>query len=87
LLRLVSKNIIEQKEVVNSNTTRRLEDEELYYLLQDGKMISLPLDKNEFLKAIPGKVDELSQYMTSEQIKLRGAGDMTKVIRKYNDLL
>lgn len=87
LLRLISKNIIEQKEIVNSSTTRRLEDEELYYLLENGKMTSLPLDKNQLPQALPSKADQIAQFISSEQIKLRGPGDMLKVIKKYNELL
>ena len=72
---------------MNSSTTRRLEDEELYYLLENGKMTNLPLDKNQLPQALPAKADQLAQFISSEQIKLKTPGDMVKVIKKYNELL
>jgi|SRR5215831_15322313 len=87
LLKLISKNIIETKELVGGSVTRKLEEAESYYLLQNGSMIKLSLDKNELLQSLPEKSDQLSQYIASEQIRLRTADDLIKVIKKYNELL
>jgi len=87
LLRLISKNISEQREVVGGNVTRRLEDAEQCFLFRNGKMTPLNYDKSELLDQLADKSAQLSAYISAEQIRIRTAEDIVKVIRKYNELL
>jgi hypothetical protein len=89
LLRLVSKNIVEEKELVSStNATRgHLEEDEKYYLLKDGVMIHLPAEKEEILKALPDKADALSAFISEKRLRFRTPEDYTLLARKYIELV
>ncbi len=87
LLRLFTKVLIEEKQMVNANNHSRLEDEEFYYLLQDGVMTNLPKDKEELLKKLPAQPDELKQFVAQQSFRMEKAEDFVKIITKYNELL
>lgn len=87
LLRLYTKVLVEEKQMVNSNNHSRLEDEDYYYLLQDGVMTNLPKDKEELLKKLPAQPDELKQFVTQQSFRMEKAEDFVKIITKYNELL
>lgn len=89
LVRLVSKNIVEEKELVSStNATRgHLEEEEKYYLLKDGVMIHLPAGKEEILKALPDKADALSAFINEKRLRFRTPEDYTLLAKKYIELM
>lgn len=87
LLRLFTKVIIEEKQLVNSNSHTRLEDEEFYYLLQDGVMTSLPRDKNDLVKKLPVQPDPLKQFVAQQTLRMDKAEDFVKIITRYNELL
>ncbi len=87
LLRLYTKVLVEEKQMVNTNSHSRLEDEDYYYLLQDGVMTDLPKDKEELLKKLPAQPDELKQFVAQESFRMEKAEDFVKIITKYNCLL
>ena len=87
LLRLFTKVIIEEKQLVNANNHTRLEDEEFYYLLQDGVMTSLPRDKEDLVKKLPVQADPLKQFVAQQMFRMDKAEDFVKIITKYNELL
>lgn len=87
LLRLFTKVVVEEKQLVNTTNHARLEDEELYYLLQDGAMISLPKDKEGLVKKLPAQPDELKQFVAKQTLRMEKPEDFIKIITKYNELL
>jgi hypothetical protein len=86
LLRLFTKTIIEEKQVVGK-PRRRLEDEEKFYLLKAGNMIALPADKEGILQALPDQAEALSKFITDHHLRFKSADDYLLLIRHYNDLL
>jgi hypothetical protein len=87
LLRLVTKNIIEEKQLVNSTNHHRLEEEDFYYLLQDGAMINLPKNKDELVSKLPAQTDPMKQFVAQQSFRMEKADDFIKIISKYNELL
>jgi hypothetical protein len=87
LLRLFAKNIIEEKQSIPATTTRRLEDAELFFLLKDGIMITLPQDRNDLPKIFPDKSELLSKFIAEQQLRMRTAEDFIQVAKKFNELL
>lgn len=88
LLRLFSKVIVEEKQLVsNAGSHARLEDEEHYYLLQNGAMTLLPKDKEDLLKTLPAPPDQLKQFVAQQTFRMDKADDFVKIITKYNEFL
>jgi hypothetical protein len=89
LVRLVSKNIVEEKELVSSSNTTRghLESEEKFYLVKDGVMIHLPAEKEEILKALPDKANALSEFINEKKLRFRSYQDYTLLAKKYVELM
>jgi len=89
LLRLFSRNIIEEKQLVrvNSGLSRRLENVELYYLLDNGKMVLLPDSRSDLPEKFSNKKDQIAQFISSQQLKMHSSDDFLQVVKKYNELL
>lgn len=87
LLRLISKNIVEHKELVSNTGSRgHLEDEEKFYLLKDGVMILLPAEKDEILNALPDKSDALSAFIEEKKLRFKSHQDYIQLAKKYIEL-
>lgn len=88
LLRLIAKNVVEEKELIASTRARgRLEEEEKYYLLKDGAMILLPPDKSQILNALPAQATALAQFINDNNLRFRTQADYIQLAKKYNELL
>lgn len=87
LLRLFTKVVVEEKQLVNAGSHRRLEDEEYYYLLQDGVMINLPRNKEDLVDKLPVQADGLKQFVAQQSFRMDKPEDFIKIISKYNELL
>jgi hypothetical protein len=88
LLRLFSRTIIQEKEIVSNGAAKqRLEETEYFYLLQDGDMTLLPQDKSDLLKLFPSKREQLAQFISENNLKMRSAEDFMQFARKYNEVL
>jgi len=88
LLRLIAKNVVEEKELISSTRARgRLEEEEKYYLLKDGSMILLPPDRTQILNALPAQATALAQFITDNNLRFRTQADYIQLAKKYNELL
>ncbi len=87
LLRLPTKVVVEEKQLVGNNSRSSWSDEEWYYLLQDGIMTALPKDKDELIKRLPVQQDGLKQFVAKQTFRMDKAEDFVKVITKYNELL
>jgi hypothetical protein len=87
LLKLVSKNIIEEREMIASSRKHgRLEDEEKYYLFRDGAMILLPPERELILAALPEKATALSAFITENNLRFKSEADYIQLATKYNEL-
>jgi hypothetical protein len=88
LLRLIAKNVVEEKELIASSRARgRLEEEEKYYLLKEGAMILLPPDRAQILNALPTQATALAQFITDNNLRFRTQADYIQLAKKYNELL
>ncbi|WP_205513386.1 hypothetical protein [Longitalea arenae] len=89
LLRLVTRNIIEEKQLVavSGRMNRRLEEAEYYYLLQNGQMQLLPANRNELPSTFADKKEPVAQFISSQQLKMQSPEDFILVVKKYNELL
>jgi hypothetical protein len=87
LLRLPTKMIVEEKQLVGNSNRFSLADEDFYYLLQDGVMTVLPKDKNELLQKLPVQQDGLKQFVAQQPLRMDKTEDFVKIITKYNELL
>ncbi len=79
--------LVEEKQMVSTNNHSRLEDEEYYYLLQDGVMTNLPKDKEELLKKLPAHPGQLKEFVAQQSFRMDKAEDFVKIITRYNELL
>lgn len=89
LLRLVTRNIVEEKQLVNvsGRMNRRLEEAEYYYLLQNGQLVQLPANRNDLPSTFAGKKEPVARFIASQQLKMHSPEDYVAVVKKYNELL
>ena len=86
LVKLTAKDIIEEKEILESKKSRRYEDVEAYYLLKEGTMHKLDRENAPIADILSDHRDELRTFISEQQLKMRTSEDYTKVVKKYNDL-
>jgi hypothetical protein len=86
LLRLFTKTLIEEKQLTEKGH-RRLEDDERYFLLQDGAMVNLPRNKNELVQQLPAQTEPMKQFVAQQTLRMDKADDFVKIISRYNELL
>lgn len=88
LLRLIARNIVEEKQVVsNGRVNRRLEEAEFYYLLQNGVMTLLPDDRTELPPKFGDKKEAIAAFIAAQQLRMHTPEDFVLVVKKYNELL
>ena len=87
LLCLYSKTVMVDKQIVQQGNNRRLEDKETYYLLQEGKMIELPKNKNDLVAILPVKNDAMKEFVGQQSFRMEKPDDFVRIITKYNELL
>ena len=87
LLRLFVKLIIEEKQIVGGQVSKKTDDDEAFYLLQDKAMVALPREKNSVHQNFPLHKDEIRQYIVKEQLRMRNAVDFMKLVQYYNSIL
>lgn len=89
LLRLIARNIVEEKQLVNvgGHINRRMDEVELYYMLQDGKMMLLPASSRELPDAFGEKKDAIARFIADKQLRMHDLADFVAVINKYNELI
>ena len=87
LLRLNIKNVIEQQQITGQSQYRHFEEEEKYFILHEGVMIPINKEKPELLEIFSDKASELKIFIEQEQLKMRSAADLARVVTKYNELV
>lgn len=86
LLQLSAKDIVEEKEVVATKTSRRYQDVDLFYILRDGIMYKVDKETAPLQDILVDRRDELKNYISENQLKMRSAEDLSKVVKKYNEI-
>lgn len=89
LLRLIARNIIEEKQIVsvNGRVDRRMEELEQYFMLQNGQMTLLPANTRDLPEKFGDKKDAIAGFIAAKQLKMHDPADFVAVINKYNELL
>ncbi|MBC7828785.1 MAG: hypothetical protein H7122_13630 [Chitinophagaceae bacterium] len=86
LLRLAIKDVVAEKEILASKLSRHYFDVDQYYLLQNGAMRKIDKDTTPLQDILADRREELKTYISEQQLKMRTAEDLTKVVKKYNEL-
>jgi hypothetical protein len=88
LLRLFSRNIIEDRTLVTTGKhNKRLEEAETFYLFQNNQLIVLPARSNDLAAVFPEKKTELAAFIDTQNLRMRSAEDFLAVVKKYNELI
>jgi hypothetical protein len=89
LLRLYFRNVIEEHKLVvtNGRLNRHMEEGEHYYLLQNNSLTLLPANRSDLAEKFPDKKDQLAEFITSQQLKMRSPEEYVIVVKKYNELI
>jgi hypothetical protein len=88
LLKQISMNIIEEKQVVTSTGSlfRRYEEVRKYYLLRDGAMSRINDEKGAFIELLNDSTGEINKFIAANQLRMKTEEDYLKVVKKYNQL-
>lgn len=86
LIRLATKVIVQEKEMLASKLSRHYQDEEEFYLFHEGTMHKINRETNPLQNILIDHRDELVTYIAQQQLKMRSADDLVKVVKKYNQL-
>lgn len=89
LLRLIARNVVEEKQLVsvNGRINRRMEEVEYYYLLQNGTMTLLPAGKSDLPSTFADHKEAIARFIAAQQLKMHSPEDFIQVVKKYNELL
>jgi hypothetical protein len=86
LLRLATKDIIEEKEILASKVSRHYRDVEEFYLFRDGVMNKINKETAPVQDILTDRREELKTFISEQQLKMRSPEDLVKVVKKYNEL-
>jgi len=86
LLQLAIKDIVEEKEILDSKRSRHFQDLDHLYLFRDGIMTKIDEANAPLQDIFADKWEELKKFISEQQLKMRSAEDLTKVVKKYNAL-
>jgi hypothetical protein len=87
LLHILERTIVEEKDLLPSNTKRFFEDHDQYFLLSNGQLIQLiKEDREKLARQFPEHEDALLRFMNEEQLKMKTAADFIRFAEKYNEL-
>jgi hypothetical protein len=86
LLRLATKDIIEEKEILASKVSRHYRDVEEFYLFRDGVMNKINKETAPVQDILTDRREELKTFISEQQLKMRSPEDLAKVVKKYNEL-
>jgi hypothetical protein len=86
LLRLATKDIIEEKEILASKVSRHYRDVEEFYLFRDGVMNKINKETAPVQDIVTDRREELKTFISEQQLKMRSPEDLVKVVKKYNEL-
>lgn len=86
LLKLSTKDIVEEKEILASKLNRHYQDVEQFYLFRDGAIHKIDKDTMPLQNILTDRQEELKNYISEKQLKMRSAEDLVKVVKKYNEL-
>jgi len=85
LLRLTSKEIVEETQILESKRSRHYRDVEQYYILRDRILYKIDKETAPLQEILSDRREELKNFISEHQLRMRSAGDLVKVVRKYNE--
>lgn len=86
LIRLATKDIFEEKEILASKVSRHYQDIDQFYVLRDGMMHRIDKEPTQLQAILTDHQEEIKNYISEQQLKMRSSGDYVKVVKKYNEL-
>ena len=86
LIRLATKDVIEEKEVLAAKVSRHYQDVDQFYVLHDGMMHRIGKEPTQLQTILTDRQEEIKNYISEQQLKMRSPDDYVKVVRKYNEL-
>jgi len=86
LLKKITKNVIDVKEFNSSITVKKIADDKIYYLFNNGKMLLLKSDKATFLGLVSDKKSEIEAYLKANKINFKKEEDLIALVTAYNKL-
>ncbi|WP_281989989.1 hypothetical protein [Aquimarina aggregata] len=70
----------------SSMTSGKIKLETIFFLEQDGIIVSLPTNKKEILITFQDKSDELKEFIKKEKLRLKKEEDLIKLVKHYSIL-
>lgn len=86
LLVLIVKDIVQEKEVIPTKSSRHYTDVEVFYILKDGSMHKIDSETTTLPDILSDRREELKSYISEQHLRMRSAADLVKVVKKYNEL-
>jgi len=86
LLKKHSKSIVESIQYGEVKKQEVFADSQQYFLFQNGQMIKIKIDKNTLLKALGDKQQELNQFITDQELKVKSDQQLIKIVNYYNSI-
>ena len=86
LLRLPLKEIVEEKSIYGPKPTRHYRDVDEFYVLVNETMYKVDKDIKPLEDILSDRRQDLKNYISEHQLRMTSLEDLTKVVKKYNEL-
>ena len=86
LLKLYTKNILEEKQMPTSNVQRRFVEQESFFIFREGVMYEIRKEKGSLPEILTDRSEEIKKFIAENQLKMRSEEDFAKVVNKYNKM-
>lgn len=86
LLKHIRKIITENTPFGSATTQQTIRNLETYYIWKKGAMIKVKKDKQNLLRALKDKSNEIETFINQYQISCKSEDDLLKVVNYYNSL-
>lgn len=86
LLKKSAKNVLEMKEFNSATSTKKIVDQKNYYLIADGQLRPIKMDKNAFLDVLTDQKENIEAYLKTNKISFKSEEDLIRLITYYNSI-
>ncbi|QQL50011.1 hypothetical protein [Mucilaginibacter ginkgonis] len=86
LLKSYGKELSEIKTYGSSETVKKFEESESYYVFADGKMLPVKKNKASMLATLSDKSDKIDQFLKAVNLNFKNDDDLKKFFDFYNGL-
>ncbi|MCY7291618.1 MAG: hypothetical protein LH615_05480 [Ferruginibacter sp.] len=80
------KTIIENKLYGSANTEKKFEDNKVYYVFKEGKMLRFKPSKKGLLEIFSDKTTEIDSYLKKEKVDFKSNDELAKVFKYFSSL-